>query len=66
VSNQHPPVSGGRQEQVAYTNNTRPFLGVGAYTASDNALHLKSSLATQDHFELSMQYTAILYEMIQL
>jgi len=46
MSNQHPPVSGGCQEQVAYANNTRPFLGAGAYTARDNALCLKSSLAT--------------------
>jgi len=49
VNNQHPPVSGGCQEQVAYANNTRPFLGVGAYTASDNALRLKSGLATRDY-----------------
>jgi len=49
VSNQHSPVSGGCQEQVAYANNTRPFLGAGAYTASNNSLHLKSGLATQDY-----------------
>jgi len=48
ICNQHSPVSGGCQEQVAYANNTRPFLGVGAYTASDNALRLKSGLATRD------------------
>jgi len=48
VNNQHPPVSGGCQEQVAYANNTRPFLGAGAYTVSDNALRLKSGLATRD------------------
>jgi len=48
VGNQHPPVSGECQEQVAYANNTRPFLGAGAYTASDNALCLKSGLATRD------------------
>jgi len=48
LSNQHPPVSGGCQEQVAYANNTRPFLGAGAYTARDNALRLKSGLATRD------------------
>jgi len=29
-------------------DQTRLFLGVGAYTASDNALHLKSSLAMRD------------------
>jgi len=46
--NQHPPVYGGCQEQVAYANNTRPFLGVGTYTASDNALRLKSGLAVRD------------------
>jgi len=44
VGNQHPPVSGGCQEQVAYANNTRPFLGAGTYTASDNALRLKAVL----------------------
>jgi len=48
VNNQQPPVSGGCQEQVAYVNNTRSFLGVGAYTASNNTLHLKSSLAMPD------------------
>jgi len=42
VINQHPPVFGGCQEQVAYANNTRTFLGTGAYTASDNALRLKA------------------------
>jgi len=48
VNNQHPPVSGGCQEQVAYASNTKPFLGAGAYIASDNTLHLKSGLATRD------------------
>jgi len=33
-------------EQLAYANWTRLFLGAGAYTASDNTLHLKSGLAT--------------------
>jgi len=41
-----PPVSVGCQEQVAYVNNTRSFLGAGTFTASDNTLHLKSGLAT--------------------
>jgi len=57
VNNRHPPVSGGCQEQVAYVNNTRPFLGAGTYTASDNALRLKSSLAMRDYHSMSTSQT---------
>jgi len=49
------PVSVGCQEQVAYVNYTRSFLGASTYTASDNALCLKSGLALWDYSYVSGQ-----------
>jgi len=49
MNNWHLAVSVGvKNNEVAYANNTRPFIDSGAYTASDNTLHLKSGLATWD------------------
>jgi len=47
MKNQHPTSFCRCQKQVAYVNNTRPFLSIdaytaGAYTAGDNALHQKA------------------------